>query len=88
MSIVGKPYVPRPNWDTPVAQRIMKYARDRRDGGLPPWFDFDRISNALPDVGRDELRRTLAVLVRSVNLKADHGPQSLADRRQPDRWSA
>ncbi|UXX95802.1 hypothetical protein N7U49_35425 [Streptomyces sp. AD2-2] len=88
MSVYQRQRDVTPDHKQPLAARIMKVLRDRRDSGLPTGATLDQIGTALRVTDRRSLREALALLVANGRAVVDHGPQDLASQRQPDRWSA
>ncbi|MFJ6895647.1 hypothetical protein [Streptomyces hokutonensis] len=88
MSVYQRQRDVTPDRKQPLAARIMKVLRDRRNSGLSTGATVDAIGTALRVTDRQAIREALALLVANGRAAVDHGPQGLADQRQPDRWSA
>ena len=77
-----------PDHKQPLAARIMKVLRERRDSGLPVGMTLDMIGTALRISDRKAVREALEVLIKSGKVTLDRGPQDLGSQRVPDRYSA
>ncbi|MEV6542297.1 hypothetical protein [Streptomyces sp. NPDC051665] len=87
MSVYNRTQDRTPVHKQPLAGRVAKYLRDRRDSGMPTGATLDTIGTALRVMDRQAVREALELLVANGRATVDHGPQGLADQRQPDRWS-
>jgi len=75
----------RPLSERPLKEKIMGFLRYRAAAGLDPFADLDMIQTATR-ADRSDVSDALAALTARARVVVDHGPQGLADQRQPDRW--
>ena len=75
----------RPLSAQPLKTRIMKYLRDRRDGGLSEGATLDMIQVAVR-ADRSDITGALAALVERSRVERDPGPRDLASAGRPTRW--
>ncbi|WP_405906336.1 hypothetical protein OG742_11360 [Streptomyces sp. NBC_00828] len=87
MSVYQRSRDVRPDKQQPLAARIMRVLRERRDSGLPTGATLDQIGTSLRVTDRRAIREALELLVVDGRATVDHGPMGLGDQRQPDRWA-
>ena len=67
-------------------EKIMTILRKRRDSGLDPATTAEALAGRLK-VELPAVTASLRHLTETGRVVRDHGPQGLADQREPDRWS-